>query len=97
VKICCIKSSSEAAMAIAAGAAAVGLVAAMPSGPGVISEEEIAHIASHVPPPVATFLLTSENASKAIIAQQRRRRTNTLQLCDHLPPDPQNCGHFLLR
>jgi phosphoribosylanthranilate isomerase len=85
VKICCIKSPAEAAQAIACGASAVGLVSAMPSGPGVISEDAIAQIAATVPPPIATFLLTSEHSPQAIIAQQRRCRTNTLQLCDHLP------------
>lgn len=57
----------------------------MPSGPGVISEEVIAMIADTVPPPIASFLLTSEHSAEAIIAQQRRCRTNTLQLCDHVP------------
>src|ERR1017187_4050723 len=85
IKICCIKSAVEAAMAIDHGASALGLVSAMPSGPGVISEEVIAQIAVTVPPPIATFLLTSEHSPQAIIAQQRRCRTNTLQLCDHLP------------
>jgi len=85
VKICCIRSPAEAALAIAAGASALGLVSAMPSGPGVISEGLIARIADNVPPPIATFLLTSEHSPEAIIAQQRRCRTNTLQLCDHLP------------
>jgi phosphoribosylanthranilate isomerase len=63
----------------------LGLVSAMPSGPGVISEDLIARIAGTVPPPIGTFLLTSEHSPAAIIAQQRRCRTNTLQLCDHLP------------
>ena len=85
VKICCIKSPAEAALAIVCGASAVGLVSNMPSGPGVISEEAIARIAKTVPPPIATFLLSSERSPEAIIAQQRRCRTNTLQLCDHLP------------
>lgn len=85
VKICCIKSPAEAKLAIACGASAVGLVSSMPSGPGVISEEMIAQIAATVPPPIATFLLTSAHSAEAIIAQQRRCRTNTLQLCDHLP------------
>ena len=85
VKICCIKSCEEAKLAMDCGAAAVGLVSAMPSGPGVISEDGIARIADAVPPPIATFLLTSERTTEAIIAQQRRCRTNTLQLCDHLP------------
>ena len=57
----------------------------MPSGPGIISEDTISKIAGAVPPPIATFLLTSEHSLEAIIAQQRRCRTNTLQLCDHLP------------
>jgi phosphoribosylanthranilate isomerase len=85
VKICCIKSPAEAALAIRCGASAIGLVSAMPSGPGVIPEDAITRIAVTVPPPIATFLLTSEPSPEAIIAQQRRCRTNTLQLCDHLP------------
>ena len=85
IKICCIKSPAEAALAIACGASALGLVSAMPSGPGVISEEAIARITATVPPPIATFLLTCEHSPDAIIAQQRRCRTNTVQLCDHLP------------
>lgn len=63
----------------------MGLVSAMPSGPGIISEDMIAKITATVPPPIATFLLTSEQSPDAIIAQQRRCRTNTIQLCRHLP------------
>ena len=85
VKICCIKSPAEAALAISCGASALGLVSAMPSGPGVVDEETIARIAATVPPPIATFLLTSAHEPEVIITQQRRCRTNTLQLCDHLP------------
>ena len=84
VKICCIQSVEEARMAIRAGAAALGLVSAMPSGPGVISEERIAEIADFVPPSVATFLLTSFQDTDLIIAQHRRCRTSTIQLCDRL-------------
>ena len=85
VKICCISSVDEARMAVEAGAAALGLVSHMPSGPGVIEEALIAEIAARVPPPVATFLLTSLQDPDAIVAQQRRCRTNTIQLCDSLP------------
>jgi len=46
-------------MAVEAGASALGLVSHMPSGPGVISDEQIAETAATVPPPIATFLLTS--------------------------------------
>ena len=84
VKICCIKSPAEARLAIAHGASALGLVSSMPSGPGVIDETAIARIAAVVPPPIATFLLTSLHDADEIIAQQRRCRTNTLQLCDYV-------------
>ena len=85
VKICCIKSAAEAKMAISLGASAIGLVSEMPSGPGMIDETLIAEIAASVPPPIATFLLTSETQAERIVAQQRRCGANTLQLCDHLP------------
>jgi phosphoribosylanthranilate isomerase len=84
VKICCISSRNEARLAIEYGAAALGLVSAMPSGPGVISEEQIAEIAAIVPPPIAAFLLTSRQDAEGIIAQQRRCRTNTIQIVDCL-------------
>ena len=60
VKICCIGSIEEAKAAMDVGASALGLVGQMPSGPGVISDELIHRIARAVPPPVSTFLLTSE-------------------------------------
>ncbi len=64
VKICCIASIAEAWMAINHGASAIGLVSAMPSGPGPIPEELIAEIAATVPPGVATFLLTCKQTLK---------------------------------
>ena len=73
-------------MAIAAGADALGLVSAMPSGPGVIDEDLIAEIAAGVPPPVATFLLTPLTEPDAIVAQWRRCRTSTIQLVSSLLP-----------
>jgi phosphoribosylanthranilate isomerase len=84
VKICCIGSRQEAQMAIEAGASALGLVSAMPSGPGPIPEEQIAQIAARIPPGVASFLLTSRTEAAAIIVQQRRCRVNTLQLVDRV-------------
>ena len=84
VKICCISSVEEARLAVRYGAAAVGLVSEMPSGPGVISEQLIIGIAATVPPGVASFLLTSHQSAAAIIDQQRRLRVNTVQICDHL-------------
>jgi phosphoribosylanthranilate isomerase len=85
VKICCISSVDEARLAVAAGASALGLVSAMPSGPGVIAQQLIAQIASSVPPPVATFLLTSHRDADEIILQHRECGTNTIQLVDQVP------------
>jgi phosphoribosylanthranilate isomerase len=82
IKICCIMSRAEAEQALAAGASALGLVSAMPSGPGPIADDEIARIAAHVPPPVATFLLTCRRDAASIVAQHRVCRTTTLQLVD---------------
>jgi len=87
IKVCCIASVGEARLAVAAGASALGLVSAMPSGPGVIDEALIAEIAAQVPPLVATFLLTSLQDADAIVAQHRRCGTSTLQLVDHVPHD----------
>jgi len=87
IKICCIGSVAEAALAVRCGADALGLVSAMPSGPGVITEEAIAQIAPTVPPPVATLLLTSATQSSAIISQLRRCRVNTIQICDRVSVD----------
>ena len=84
VKICCITSRDEARLAIRWGASALGLVSEMPSGPGVIPESLIGEIAATVPPPVASFLLTSATDPEEIIAQQKRSRTNTIQLVDRL-------------
>jgi phosphoribosylanthranilate isomerase len=77
-------SLEEAWLAIEEGAAALGLVSEMPSGPGVLPEDDIAMIAGEVPPGVATFLLTSLQEIDAIVEQQRRTRVATLQICDRL-------------
>jgi phosphoribosylanthranilate isomerase len=71
-------------MAIALGADSLGLVSHMPSGPGVIEEDRIAEIVSAVPPPVATFLLTSSQDPQYIIKQINTCRINTVQLVDQV-------------
>ena len=71
-------------MAIDAGANAIGLVSAMPSGPGPIPEELIADIAATIPPGVSSFLLTCLQDAASIIEQQRRLGVNTIQICDRL-------------
>lgn len=84
VKICCISSAYEAAIAVRYGADALGLVSEMPSGPGVIADDLAREIAASVPPAVASFLLTSKQDAASIIEQQRRIRPNTLQIVDRL-------------
>lgn len=84
IKICCISSIEEAKLAVAHGASALGLVGPMPSGPGVITDELIFDIAKTVPPPIGTFLLTSETKADAIIAHHQKVLTNTIQIVDAL-------------
>jgi phosphoribosylanthranilate isomerase len=86
VKVCCIASEEEAAVAVRMGAAAVGLVSRMPSGPGPIPDARIRDIVRTVPPGVATFLLTCETSAEPIIAQQQYCGANTLQLVDEVGP-----------
>lgn len=86
VKVCCIASVDEAQAAVAAGASALGLVSAMPSGPGVIDDARIAEIAAAVRGlPVRSFLLTALTQAEAIAEQHTRAGTTTLQLVDHVP------------
>ena len=84
VKICCISSKKEAEMAIKLGASALGLVGDMPSGPGIIDDILIAEIVKTVPPPIATFLLTSETNSHNIIEHYKKVNTSTIQIVDAL-------------
>lgn len=84
IKICCISSEDEARIAIESGASAIGLVSRMPSGPGPIPDELIRQIAKTVPPPIGTFLLTSETSVKEIIEHHHRTNTNTIQIVDSL-------------
>ncbi len=84
VKICCISSIEEAKLAVEYGASALGLVGHMPSGPGVIGDELIYQIAKAVPPPISTFLLTSETKSQNIIQHYKRVNTTTIQIVDEL-------------
>jgi phosphoribosylanthranilate isomerase len=84
VKICCISSIEEASLAIAHGAAAIGLVGRMPSGPGIITDELIQSIAKTVLPPIDSFLLTSETTAETIIEHHNKVNTTTIQMVDAL-------------
>jgi len=84
IKICCISSVEEAKLAIKYGADALGLVGDMPSGPGIIGDDFIAEISKTIPPPVNTFLLTSNTSAKTIIAHHKKVNTATIQLVDSI-------------
>lgn len=84
IKICCMASIEEARLAIEHGADAVGLVSAMPSGPGPIPDDLIATIAAAVPRPTRTFLLTSRSDVGSIAAAVRRAGVTTVQVVDHV-------------
>lgn len=84
IKICCISSVIEAKIAIENGADALGLVGKMPSGPGPIPDWLIAEIVKTIHPPVASFLLTSEQSSEEIIFHVKKVDTNTVQIVDEI-------------
>lgn len=84
IKVCCISSVEEAQMAIHYGADALGLVGKMPSGPGIIGEDLIVEIARIIPPPIASFLLTSQQSADEIINQVKSTGVNTVQIVDNL-------------
>jgi phosphoribosylanthranilate isomerase len=58
-KVCYIGSVAEARLAIDHGSDAIGLVSAMPSGPGVMPDHLSAEIAASITPDVSSFLLSS--------------------------------------
>jgi len=72
VKICCIASIAEAWLAIDHGASAVGLVSAMPSGPGPIPEDLIAEIAATVPPEDPNAIAAAVETLAAMTLAERR-------------------------
>lgn len=82
VKICCISTPEEASMAVRAGASAIGLVSAMPSGPGVIDEDRIGQIAATVPPGVTRVLLTCAPTAGEIAAQKARCLVDAIQIVE---------------
>lgn len=95
-KICCTQSIEEADAAIDAGASAIGLVGAMPNGPGPIDDELIAEIAAHVlarhGARVWTTLLTSRIEEAAIADHVAATGVNAVQIVDR--PAPKAYAHL---
>jgi phosphoribosylanthranilate isomerase len=84
IKICCMASREEVQLAIRAGADAVGFVGPMPSGSHSIDDRAIAELAALVPPPVATFLLTSEASAAGIARHVERTHASTVQIVSRI-------------
>ena len=87
IKICCIQNDTEVEMAAAAGAAHVGLVAAMPSGPGPIAADRIAEIVGAVPTGVTAVLLTAHTDADSIIEHARTTGVTAVQIVGEVPAD----------
>lgn len=87
VKICCIQSPDEARRAIAAGASHLGLVGAMPSGPGPIDDDTIAAIARGVGRQATPVLLTSEPDAAGIVGRISRTGVPCVQIVRTVAPD----------
>jgi phosphoribosylanthranilate isomerase len=86
VKVCCIASRAEARIALEAGADMLGLVGAMPSGPGPISDDAIAAIADWAPPGITSVLLSSDTSAAGLVAHARRCRAQALQIVAPIAP-----------
>lgn len=85
LKVCCIASIAEAELAVSHGAAALGLVSAMPSGPGVVDDAIIREVAAWARGRARSFLLTSRTDPSAIAEQLEQLQPETVQLVDALP------------
>ena len=88
IKICCMASQEEVELAIGAGADALGLIgkSAQPSSKRAIDDRSLAELAAAVPPPVATFMLTSERTAEGIAQHVQSAGACTVQICSHLLP-----------
>jgi phosphoribosylanthranilate isomerase len=88
IKVCCVASLEEAQLAIQAGADAVGLIGtgAMPSSSRAIDDDTVAAIAVRVPPPIATFLLTSEATAAGIASRVLAAGASAVQIVPHISP-----------
>ncbi len=82
IKVCCIASIEEAELALDCGADALGLVSAMPSGPGVIDDDAIMRIAQWIAGRAASVLLTSRTSADEIGGQLAASHPSVLQLTD---------------
>lgn len=77
-------SLEEAQLAIRAGADAVGFVCATPTSVRTIDKQTVAQITPLIPPPIGTFLLTSELTASGIVKNIQLTGASTVQILAHL-------------
>src|SRR5262245_28902681 len=79
----------EAQLAIRAGEDGVGLigVSGLPESARTIDDRAVAAIAALIPPPIATFLLTSERTAARIAECVLAAGTSAVQIVSRLCPD----------
>lgn len=86
LKICCIKNAREADLAHRAGATCLGLVGAMPSGPGILADDAIRAIIRSAPPTANCVLLSSESTPESLIAHAESVGAKTVQCVRRFSP-----------
>lgn len=86
IKICCLSSPDEVAIALAGGADLFGFVAPPLGGLGVIGEELIAQLIPTLPPGTTPVLLTGNQGLEEIAAQVVSCRPAAVQLVKSTTP-----------
>lgn len=86
VKICCMASPDEAALAASAGADLVGLVGPMPSGAGIVSPERCREIADRAPAWASPVLLSSAGTAGEIARDVIASGVKAVQIVRHVAP-----------
>ncbi|HCX22378.1 MAG: N-(5'-phosphoribosyl)anthranilate isomerase [Flammeovirgaceae bacterium] len=84
IKICCMSSMEEIQTAINACADAVGFVCATPTSIRTIDKQKVAQITRVVPPPIDTFVLTSETEALKIAENVKLTGASTVQILSHI-------------
>lgn len=87
LKVCCVRSAEEALLAAEGGASFIGLVGAMPSGPGPISDPVIREVAASAPRTVMPVLLTSRDTADSIADHVRSTGVSAVQIVRRVPPE----------
>lgn len=87
LKVCCLQDERELDLAVAAGAHLLGLVGRGLSGPEVIDDDRITHLARRAPPGAVAVLLTRDQDPAELVRRVVRTRVGVVQICDAVSPE----------